>query len=185
MFSYNDGASSATGSNGGRYIYADSLQQNILLPKYTKLGIDYLFKYKGFYSMGSLFSTQANVPNNIKGEYRLNGTFNTYSTTQTSEQTTNIVLSRLNLGTGFNVQAGYVFPSDVAVGFRYSGLNSNTNSAAFDDYNKFYDLIITKYLADHNCKVQFQIGYDGLKDALKTDTQNGNYYSQLMFTVQL
>lgn len=185
VFSYNDGASSATGSNGGRFIYSDSLQQNILLPKYTKFGVDYLFKYKGFYSMGSLFNTQANVPDNIKGEYRLNGSFNAYSSTQSYEQTTNLVLSRLNLGTGFNMQMGYVFPSDVAVGLRYSSLNSNTNSLVFDDYNRYYDVVITKYLSDHNCKIQFQLGYDELKDALKTATQTGSYYSQLMFTVQL
>ncbi|MFY7965114.1 MAG: hypothetical protein ACOVO1_09475 [Chitinophagaceae bacterium] len=183
--SYNDGASSASGTNGGRFIYADTLQQNILLPKYTKLGVDYLFKYKGFYSMGSLFTTQATVPDNIKGEYRLNGTFNTYSTAQTAAQTTNIVLSRLNLGTGLNMQAGYVFPSDFAVGFRFTNLNSNTISANFADYNKFYDLVFSKYLANHNCKIQFQISFDELQNALKTTTQNGIYYTQLMFTVQL
>ena len=184
VYSYNDGASSALGTNGGRYLYGDSLQ-NILLPKYSKFGIDYLFKYRGFYSMGSLFATKATVPNNIKGEYKLNGQFTTYNTSQTQEQTTNIVNSRLNLGTGFNVQTGYVFRSDWAVALRYSNLNSNTVSANFADYNKYYTLVATKYLSDHNLKIQFEISYDELKDALKTTTQNGNYYSQIQFTVQL
>jgi hypothetical protein len=184
VYSYNDGASSATGSNGGRFLYGDSLQ-NVLLPKYSKFGVDYLFKYKGFYSMGSLFATQATVPNNVKGEFKLNGQFTTYGTTQTSDQTRNIILNRLNLGTGFNVQAGYVFSTDWAMAFRYTSLNNNTISANYADYNKFYTLVATKYLANHNLKIQFEIGYDELKDVLKTNTQNGNYYSQIQFTVQL
>lgn len=182
--SYNDGASSAFGTNGGRYIYGDTFQ-NVLLPKYTKLGVDYLFKYKGFYSMGALFVTQATVPDDIKGEFRLNGTFNRYSTSQTEEQTKNIVFSRLNLGTAFNMQVGYVFPSDFAMGLRYTQLNSNVQSARFDQYNKFYAMVFTKYLADHNCKFQFQFGYDELNDPILKLTQQGNYYTQLMFTVQL
>ena len=135
--------------------------------------------------MGSLFATQATVPSNIKGEYKLNGQFSTYNTSQTQEQTQNIVNSRLNLGTGFNVQSGYVFRSDWAVALRYTSLNNNTVSASFADYNKFYTIVATKYLADHNLKIQFEISYDELKDALKTSTQNGNYYSQILFTVQL
>lgn len=182
--SYNDGATSAFGVNGGRFIYGDSLQ-NVLLPKFTKIGFDYLFKYKGFYSMGSLFSTQSSVPDNIKGEFRLNGTFNRYALSQTNQQTQNVVLNRLNIGTGFNMQMGYVFPSDVAVGFRYSQLNSNTQSAKFDEYNKFYSLVFTKYLSDHNCKFQIELGYDRLNDPIKKLTQDGNYYSQFMFTIQL
>ena len=184
VYSYNDGASSALGTNGGRFLYGDTMQ-NILLPKYSKFGLDYLFKYKGFYSMGSLFATQATVPNKIKGEYKLNGQFTTYNNTQTEEQTQNIVNSRLNLGTGFNIQSGYVFSTDWAVGLRYTSLNSNTISANFADYNRYYTLVATKYLADHNLKIQFEISYDELKDALKTSTQNGNYYSQIQFTVKL
>lgn len=182
--SYNDGATSAFGVNGGRFIYGDSLQ-NVLLPKYTKFGFDYLFKYKGFYSMGSLFSTQASVPENIKGEFRLNGTFNRYAISQSALQTETVVLNRLNIGTGFNMQMGYVFPSDVAIGVRYSQLNGNTRSARFDEYNKFYSLVFTKYLSDHNCKFQIELGYDNLNDPIRKLTQDGNYYSQFMFTIQL
>lgn len=182
--SYNDGATSAFGVNGGRFIYGDSLQ-NVLLPKYTKFGFDYLFKYKGFYSMGSLFATQASVPDNIKGEFRLNGTFNRYAISQSALQTETVVLNRLNIGTGFNMQMGYVFPSDVAIGVRYSQLNGNTRSARFDEYNKFYSLVFTKYLSDHNCKFQIELGYDNLNDPIRKLTQDGNYYSQFMFTIQL
>ncbi|MCX6208223.1 MAG: hypothetical protein NTZ59_01675 [Bacteroidetes bacterium] len=184
IYSYNDGATSAQGTNGGRYVYGDSMQ-NILLPKYSKFGVDYLFKYNGFYSMGSCFATKSFVPNNIKGEFRVsNGSFSTYSASQTEEQTQNLVQSRLNLGSGFNFQAGYIFPSDWAFGARYSSLNNDVVSANYADYNKYYTLVATKYLTGHNLKIQIEMGYDELKEALKTATQNGNYYTQVQFTVQ-
>ncbi len=184
VYSFNDGASSASGTNGGRYLYGDA-SQSVLLPKYSKIGVDYLFKYRGFYSMGSCFATKATVPSNIKGEFKLNGQFSAYNTSQTEEQTQNIVLSRLNLGSGFHVTAGYVFPSDWAFAGRYTSLNSDVVSANFADFNKYYTAIATKYLSGHNLKIQFEIGFEELKETLKTASQNGNYYSQVMFTIQL
>jgi hypothetical protein len=184
VYSYNDGQSSADGTNGGRYLYGDSTR-NILLPSYSKFGVDYLFKYRGFYSMGSLFATQSNIPSSIKGEYRLNGTFLSYSTTQLEEQTKNLVRSRLNLGSGINLQAGYLLPSDLGFAFRYTSLNANASSANFASFNKHYTFMLNKYLYKHDLKIQLEIGYQELEDALKTPTQNGNYYSQLMFTIQL
>lgn len=184
IYSYNDGASSAIGTNGGRFLYGD-LNQNVLLPKYQKFGADYLFKYRGFYSMGSCFATQVNLPTNVKGEFRLNGTFSSYAATQTEVQTNNIIRNRLNIGSGFNVQAGYVLPSDWAMGVRYTSLNPDAFSANFATYNKFYTVVATKYMSNHNLKIQFEIGYDELPTLLKTPTQNGNYYSQVLVTVQL
>jgi phosphate-selective porin OprO and OprP len=184
VYSYNNGATSATGTNGGRWLYGDATQK-IILPNYTKFGFDYLFKYNGFYSMGSFVNTQASVPNGIAGEFRLSGTFSPYPTTQTEEQTKNTVFSRLNLGSGFNVQAGYLFASNWAAGLRYSTLNDNSITANFADQNRHYTFVTTKYLSAHNLKLQFEVGYDELKDNLKTATQNGNYYTQLQFTVQL
>ncbi|MDQ8014142.1 MAG: porin, partial [Flavobacterium nitrogenifigens] len=55
-FSYNDGISSAKGTNGGRYIYGDAAQ-NELLPDLLKTGIDYMFKYRGWYSLGEYVYT--------------------------------------------------------------------------------------------------------------------------------
>lgn len=184
VYSYNDGATSAKGTNGGRWLYGDA-NQNILLPSYSKFGADYLFKYNGWYSMGGFVLTQAKVPSNIAGEFRLDGSFNAYATSQTAQQIKDRVLSRLNLGKGFNLQAGYLFPIDWAVGARYSTLNENNVSASFSDYDSSYTFVTTKYLSGHALKIQFELGYSQLKEALKTSTQNGNYYSQLQFTIQL
>lgn len=184
VYNYNDGATSAMGTNGGRFIYGD-VNQKQLVPTYTKWGIDYLFKYDGFYSLGSYVTTSAKTPSGVAGEFRLNGTFNAYSSAQTPSQTNDIILSRLNLGSGFNVQGGYVFPSDVSVGLRYTQLSSDAVSAAFADYNRFYTLAINKYLSRHNLKVQAEFGFDQLKPELKTPTSKGNYYAQVMATIQL
>lgn len=184
VYSYNDGATSAKGTNGGRWLYGDA-NQNILLPSYSKFGADYLFKYNGWYSMGGFVLTQAKVPSNIAGEFRLDGSFNAYATSQTAQQIKDRVLSRLNLGKGFNVQAGYLFPVNWAVGARYSTLNENNVTASFSDYDRSYTFVTTKYLSGHALKIQFELGYSQLKEALKTSTQNGNYYSQLQFTIQL
>jgi phosphate-selective porin OprO and OprP len=184
IFSYNDGATSALGTNGGRFQYGD-VNQNILLPKFTKMGVDYLFKYNGFYSMGSYFATSASVPTNIKGEFRLNGSFSSYPTTQTEIQTNDLVKNRLNLGAAYNVQAGYLLKSDWALGLRYTRLNANAISANFAQYNRHYTFVATKYLSGNNLKVQTEVGYDELNNTLKTLTQKGNFYTQVMFTVQL
>jgi hypothetical protein len=184
VFSYNDGASSALGVNGGRFIYGDALQKQ-LFPTYTKWGFDYLFKYSGFYSMGSFVATNATTPDGVAGEFRLNGTFNSYSSTQTASQTKDIILSRLNLGSGFNLQGGYVLASDVAVGFRYTSLNDNAVSAGFANYNRFYTLAINKYFSKHDLKIQTEIGFDEFRTELKTPTSKGNYYAQVMATIQL
>lgn len=184
VWNYNDGASSAMGTNGGRWIYGDSYQAT-LLPKQTKWIVDYLFKYSGFYSMGSYVMTRATVPGGIAGEFRLNGSFIPYSSTQTPEQTDGLVRSRLNLGSGLNLQGGYVFASDVAAGVRYSSLKSDAASAAFAGYNRFYSLVVTKYISDHNLKVQAQFGFDELRKELKTPDSKGNYSAQIGATIQL
>jgi len=184
VYSYNASATSAKGTNGGRWIYGDKTQQH-LFPAYSKFGADYLFKYNGFYSMGSFVTTSASVPDGISGEFRLNGTFMPYPASQTAQQTRDLVLSRLNLGSGFNMQAGYVFPSNWAFGARYSSLNRDEITTDFADLNEYYALVITKYLSGHNLKFNLQVGYNELRDALKTDTQSGTYYAQMQFTIQL
>jgi phosphate-selective porin OprO/OprP len=184
VFSYNNGASSAIGTNGGRYLYGD-INQKLLLPNYLKFGADFLFKYNGFYAMGSYFSTKATLQDGITGEFKLNGQFTPYATTQTVEQTRSVVLSRLSLGEGYHVQAGYLLPSLWSLAGRYAYLDADVSSLNFANYNKYYTLVATKYLSGHNLKFQVEVGFDELKKSLRTTSQVGNYYTQLMVTVQL
>jgi hypothetical protein len=183
VLSYNDGISSAVGTNGGRWLYGDA-KQKILLPDYTKWIVDYLFKYRGFYSMGSYVVTSSKIPAGIAGEFKLTGAFTSYNG-QTEAQIKSTVMSRLNIGRGYNVQAGYVLPSDWSFSFRYARLKDDAGSANFADQNRHYTFVVTRYLSGNDLKVQLESGYDELKQSLKSGNQTGNYYSQLQFTLQL
>ncbi len=181
VFSYNNGISSAKSTNGGRYIYGDSAQK-ILRPGLTKYGVDYLFKYRGFYSLGDFVLTHSSVPNHIAGEFSLSGDFVPY-TGQTPEQIKSTVLSRINVGSGFNFQAGYLI-SQYAVGARYSYLHQDEQSADFASINRAYALIVTRYFEGNNLKLNMETGYEQFDKTITGENTNGTIYLQVMLTVQ-
>ena len=181
--SYNDGASSAFGTNGGRFLYGDA-NGKVLLPSYTKYIFDFMFKFRGFYSLGSVMATTATVPTNITGAYSLAGKFNTY-TGLSMHQVDSTVKSNLNLGTGFNIQAGYLLKSNWGLGVRYSQLNCDINSASFANYNRNYSFIVTKYLAGNDLKIQAQFDYFQVRKSLQSSNNTANCNVQLMFCVNL
>ncbi len=183
VYSIDKGATSAYGTNGGRYLYGDA-NQNIVLPDYQKYIFDYIFKYRGFYSMGSLIATKATVPSNIAGAFSLTGKFTPY-TGQTTQQIQNTVLSYLDVGTGYNIQAGYLFKCDWGIGARYSYLSDNVHSAAFANNNRNYSFIATKYLSGNSLKIQAEIDYSELKNNLQSTNNTGTYTGQIMFCVNL
>jgi len=183
VYSFNNGASSAYGTNGGRFLYGD-LNGKTVLPNFSKYVFDYLIKYRGFYSLGSLMATSAKVPTTINGAYTLSGKFNLYNGVSTN-QIDSIVRSNLNLGTGFNVQAGYLLKSNWSVGMRYSFLNNNIISAAFANNNKNYSLIVSKYLAGNDLKIQAQFDYYQVKSSLQSANNKATYNGQIMFCVNL
>ena len=178
VYSYNVGATSAKGTNGGRWLYGD-INQDISLPDYSKYGVDYMFKYRGFYSFGSYFATNAIVPTDIAGEFSLAGAFTPY-TGLTQTEIKNKVLSRLNLGSGFNVQAGYLLPCNWAFGLRYTKLDQDLQSFAFATNDENYSFVATKYLAGHDLKIQTEIGKYNIQ-GIASDY----LYGQIMVTIQL
>ena len=181
--SIDKGATSAYGTNGGRYLYGDA-SQNIVLPDYTKCILDYLFKYRGFYSMGSVIATSASVPTSITGSYKLSGAFSPFNGLST-HQVDSTVRSYLNLGTGFNVQAGYLFKSDWSFGLRYSYLNNDIYSAAFANSNRNYSFVVTKYLSGNNLKIQAEVDKYDLQNSLQSTNNKGTYWGQVMICVNL
>jgi len=180
-FSYTDGISSAKGTNGGRYIYGDSAQ-NQLLPKYLKAGFDFMFKYAGWYAFGEYVYAHATVPTDIAGEFNLSGKFTPY-TGQSPEQIKATVLNRINLGSGVNIQGGYCF-GKWACAARYSQLHNDTYSANFADQNRYYSFVGTRYFREHDLKLNIEGGYQEYKENLKTTDVKGNIYGQVMFTIQ-
>jgi len=180
IYSYADDASSAKGANGGRWIYGD-INQKEMYPDYIKYGVDYLFKYRGFYSIGTIVKTEAKVPTGIAGEFSLSGNFTPY-TNQTPQQIEDKVRSRLNLGYGYNFQAGYLLPSEIAFGLRYSHMVQDEKSATFSAYDNFYTLVTTKYFAGNSLKLQGEIGY---QEYTVPTLAKGSYLAQLMLTIEL
>ena len=181
VFSFNDGISSAKGTNGGKYIYGDSTQK-IVRPTLTKIGVDYMFKYRGFYSLGDFVITHSSVPHNVYGEFSSSGTFTPY-TGQTPEQIKNTVMSRINLGSGLNLQAGYMI-SNYSLAARYSYLQQDEQSADFATVNKMYSVVLTRYFQGHNLKINLEAGYQQFNKAITTEEHNGTLYLQTMLTVQ-
>ncbi|MFT3827428.1 MAG: hypothetical protein QM731_26130 [Chitinophagaceae bacterium] len=181
-FSYTDGISSAKGTNGGRFIYGDSAQ-NELLPNYLKAGFDFMFKYRGWYAFGEYVYAHAYLPSGIAGEFNLSGRFTPY-TGQSPEQISNTVKSRINLGNGLNIQGGYCFGKWACAG-RYSYLHADANAANFADQNRYYSVVATRFFRDHNLKLNIEGGFQEYKDNLKTADVKGNIYGQVMFTIQL
>jgi hypothetical protein len=184
VYSYNVGTTSAKGTNGGRYIYGDS-NQDELLPDYGKFTLEYFFKYQGFYSMGSYVKAQAYIPDGIAGEFKLNGDWSPYSDSDTPEEIKNTVMSRLNTGSGFNIQAGYVLPSNWSFAARYTTLDPEKNAADFASQDKAYSIITTKYFNKNNLKIQAEIDYEENRIVQQPDGPKGIFYGQLMLTLQL
>ncbi len=181
VISFNNGISSAKSTNGGRYIYGDSTQK-VLRPGLTKIGVDYMFKYRGFYSLGDFVITHTTVPANIAGEFSLSGAFTPY-TGQSPGQVKNTVMSRINLGSGINLQAGYMF-TRYALGARYSYLQQDEHSADFATVNNAYSLVVTRYFYGHNLKLNMETGYEKFNKSITPEANNGTIYIQTMLTVQ-
>ena len=59
--------SSRRGRYSGRLIYLNANDEESL-PNYTKYGVDFLFKYKGFSALGEYIKSTAEVPSDITKE---------------------------------------------------------------------------------------------------------------------
>ena len=135
--------------------------------------------------MGSYVKAQAYIPDGIAGEFKLNGDWSPYSESDTPEEIKNTVMSRLNTGSGFNIQAGYVLPSNWSFAARYTTLDPEKNAADFASQDKAYSIITTKYFNKNNLKIQAEIDYEENRIVQQPDGPKGIFYGQLMLTLQL
>ncbi|PKA83155.1 phosphate-selective porin O/P [Ulvibacter sp. MAR_2010_11] len=81
----------------------------------------------------------------------------------------------VQVGNGFNVQSGYVFPSNWEVTGRYTTIDLDQNITGKDVENQ-YTLGLSKYIVGHKLKVQTDVSYttiggenDGLMYRLQLD----------------
>ena len=163
-YSYNSGISDRRGRQSGTILYLDSLGKETL-PDYQKFGIDFLFKYRGFSVLGEFIKTSATVPKTISQRVRTDGTAATTFLVNGVQDMPNYVKGRLMLGTGFNIQAGYLFTNGFSIDARYTKLqadaNSFLNNATFYNRPEFYSLCASRYLGrNYGAKVQASVSWN-------------------------
>jgi hypothetical protein len=162
--SHNTGISSRNGKESGSILYLDQFSQEAL-PDFTKYGIDFLFKYRGFSALGEFVGTTATVPDNILYRVRNDGsTATTFVDIDGVQNISNYVKERMILGKGYNIQAGYVFKNLISVDARYTHLaadkHSFLNNGTFYNRPNYYTLGISKYLTrGYGMKIQGSLTY--------------------------
>jgi len=162
-YSYNNGMSSRRGREGGSILYLNDNDEESL-PDYTKYGIDFLFKYKGFSVLGELVGAAATVPDDITQRVRDDGSVASTFLVNGQQDVENFVKGRMMLGRGYNIQAGYLFKNGISVDGRYTHLdadpNSFLNNATFYSRPNYYTLGISKYLGrNYGAKIQTSLTY--------------------------
>jgi len=163
-YSYNVGVSSRNGKESGTILYLDNLSQE-LLPNYTKYGVDFLFKYRGFSMLGEFVGTAASVPTDITQRVRNDGsTATTFIDIDGVQNVANYVKERMILGKAFNIQAGYVFRNRISLDARYTHLAADKysflNNGTFYNRPNYYTLGVSKYFSKgYGFKVQGSVTY--------------------------
>lgn len=192
VFSHNNGMSSRRGRASGSILYLDA-NNEFSLPDFTKYGIDFLFKYKGFSALGEYVKTAATVPTDITQRVRNDGSTSTDFSVNNLQDEESYVKGRMMLGEGFNIQAGYLFKSSYSFDARYTFLkadeNSFLNNATFYNRPHNYTVGISKYLSrNYGAKIQTSFTYvDGtnINDNAGNPIPGNEWIARVMLTFSL
>ncbi len=144
-YAYNNNAVQ-TESNTGDYMLTDTgfYQTDI-----STLFLDAMFKYQGF---------------SLMGEYGHRSADDAFARNSDSSLTGDVV----NIGDGFNLQAGYLFPNSIQLVGRYTTIDLDDSISQVIENQ--YTFAISKYIAKHKLKVQTDLSYTdmnlGLEDGL-------------------
>ena len=177
-YSKNNGMSSRRGRYSGRIIYLNANDQESL-PDYTKYGVDFLFKYKGFSALGEYIKSTAEVPSDITQRIRNNGSISESFLVNEVQDVDSYVKGRMMLGSAYNIQMGYLFKNGFSLDSRYTHLiadeNSFLNNQTFYNRPNYYTLGIGKLLGrNYGFKVQASVthvdGSLGINHDLDTNT---------------
>lgn len=124
-----------TRSNQGVFMITDS---GLFTTDISTVFVDAMFKYRGFSFMAEYADRTAKDPiaKNIDGS--LTG-------------------DRVQIGTGWNLQSGYVFPKAWEVSGRYTNISFDVNTSY--EVQDHYTIGVSKYLVGHQLKVQSDISY--------------------------
>ena len=179
-YSHNSGISSRRGRYSGRIIYLNNNDEESL-PDYTKYGVDFLFKYRGFSALGEYVKSTATVPTDITQRVRSsNGTITSDFTPNVDgdgdvNDMINYVKGRMMLGSAYNFQLGYLFKNNFSIDGRYTHLNADENSfmnnATFYNRPNYYTVGVTK-LSGRNYGFKIQASFTYVDGSLGINHDN-------------
>jgi hypothetical protein len=182
--------SSRRGRANGTILYLDANDEESL-PDYTKYGIDFLFKFKGFSALGEFVKTTAIIPEEITQRIRNNGTTSTNFEVNGIQDVDSYVRGRMMLGEAYNIQAGYLFKNGISIDGRYTRLNADENSflnnATFYNRPNYYTIGMSKYLSrSYGAKIQadwtYIDGSQGINDNNSTPIPGNEHLLRIMLT---
>jgi hypothetical protein len=167
--SYNDGASEAVGEGHGVFTLY-SADGSAFLPDYRQVFGDVLMKYKGFSLLGEYGVATAT---NLEGAFRAETGNDQLLPTEISEY--------LALGTGYNVQAGYVTLSGYGLDARLFGTMPEfaQNAASVIQENNGWSVGFSKYFKGQAAKIQ--VALTSLANPTGMPVQRGEILFQVIF----
>ena len=168
--SYNDGITSRRGRRNGDFIYytLNGIDTSYQLPDFFKFGADILFKYRGFSLIGEFVQTKAFIPDGITHRNDRYNNPNNLTTNFRTYSPADYVRTQMMLGSGLNLQAGYIFKSLFSIDGRFTSLRpdelSFLNNSLFYNRNKYYEIGVSKYFTK-NYTFKLQASYRIIDDA--------------------
>ena len=162
-YSYTNGTSDRRGGRSNGDILYLNQQNEVDLPDYAKFTADLVFKYRGFSVLGEYAKTWGYVPSSITQRVRVDGTTSTSFDVDGVQNMDAYIKSRMMLGQGYNIQAGYMLRSLWSFDLRYTYLKpdeySYLNNNLYFNRHNFYDFSVSKYLIrNYAAKVQLTVG---------------------------
>ncbi|MGB7784809.1 MAG: porin [Salinimicrobium sp.] len=144
-----------TRSNAGSFMLNDT---GFFETDITTLFVDAMFKYNGWTVLGEYANRDADEIFAKNSDGSLTG-------------------DAVNAGQGFNIQAGYLFPSNFEITGRYSTIDLDDElTQAIENQ---YTLALSKYIVKHKLKVQTDINYTDMN----LNLEDGLLY-RLQFEIQ-
>lgn len=189
-YSVNYGMSSRRGRRSGSIIYLND-QGMESLPNYTKFGVDFMFKYRGFTALGEFTGSSATVPDDITQRVRNNGTVSSVFEVDGEQDVENYVKGRMMLGQAYNIQMGYYFKQRFSIDARYAHVAANQhsflNNGTFYNRPNYYTLGVSKYFTKgYGFKIQCSLTYveaaEGSNDIFRTPLNGNEWIGRVITT---
>ena len=194
--SFNNGMSSRRGRRNGDFLFYNitGVDTTFRLPNYLKLGADLLFKYRGFSLLAEYVNTKSFVADDIthrNDRYgddpsQITSSFGAFNETDfISVSSDEYVKRQLILGSGINIQAGYLFKSLFSIDGRFTKLSpddfSFMNNATFYNRQNFYEVGFSKYFSK-NYSFKIQASYRFINGAkLRLKSYEGSEFAMFEF----